>query len=86
IDDFFDAVVKYNPTWVMYKSKFHHLAHTPDFIERLGPMGLYAEDRFEKFHGIWRNSSVFSNHHAASRDSAVHFAAMDATKHILSGG
>ena len=55
-------------------------------IERFGPLGLVAEDRFEKFHGLWRHSSIFSNHHAASRDSALHFNSLDTTKHILSGG
>lgn len=70
----------------MYKVKFHHLAHSAQFIERFGPMGLYAEDRLEKFHGAWRNSSVFSNHHSASSDSAAHFNSLDTTKHLLSGG
>ncbi|RDX41451.1 hypothetical protein OH76DRAFT_1324111, partial [Lentinus brumalis] len=41
IDDFFDVVVTFNPTWAMYKSKFHHLTHTPQFIKRFGPIGLY---------------------------------------------
>ncbi|KAI0816958.1 hypothetical protein BC628DRAFT_1304362, partial [Trametes gibbosa] len=68
IQSFYDAVCTYNPTWIMYKNKFHYLAHTPAMIERFGPLGLVAEDRFEKFHGLWRNSSIFSNHHSASRD------------------
>ena len=55
-------------------------------VERFGPLGLVAEDRFEKFHGSWRLSSIYSNHHAASRDSGHHFNGLDATKHILSGG
>lgn len=70
----------------MYKNKFHYLTHAPQMIQRFGPLGLVAEDRFEKFHGLWRQSSIFSNHHAASRDSALHFNSLDATKHILSGG
>ncbi|KAI0668320.1 hypothetical protein C8Q78DRAFT_980185, partial [Trametes maxima] len=86
IEHFFDAVCQYNPTWVMFKNKFHYLAHTPQLIEHFGVLGLVAEDRFEKFHGLWRHSSIFSNHHAASRDSALHFNSLDATKHILSGG
>lgn len=86
IEEFYDTVCGYNPTWIMYKNKFHYLAHTPQMVERFGPLGLVAEDRFEKFHGLWRQSSIFSNHHAASRDSALHFNSLDATKHILSGG
>ncbi|KAI0632552.1 hypothetical protein C8Q77DRAFT_1196027 [Trametes polyzona] len=86
IEEFYDTVCKYNPTWILYKNKFHYLAHVPEMIERFGVLGLVAEDRFEKFHGLWRHSSIFSNHHAASRDSASHFNSLDATKHILSGG
>ena len=86
IDDFFDAVCKYNPTWIMNKNKFHYLVHTPWMIKRFGPLGLVAEDRFKKFHGLWRQSSIYSNHHTASRDSALHFNSLDATKHVLSGG
>ncbi len=70
----------------MYKNKFHYLVHTPNMIEHFGPLGLVAEDRFEKFHGLWRQSSIYSNHHAASRDSALHFNSLDATKHVVSGG
>ncbi|KAI0643316.1 hypothetical protein C8Q79DRAFT_915567 [Trametes meyenii] len=86
IDNFYDCVCAYNPTWIMYKNKFHYLAHIPIMVERFGVLGLVAEDRFEKFHGLWRHSSIYSNHHAASRDSAAHFDSLDASKHILSGG
>ncbi|KAB5589078.1 hypothetical protein CTheo_7477 [Ceratobasidium theobromae] len=86
IDEFLTAAARCSPSIIVHKPKFHFLVHLPMYIRRFGPAILFSTERFESFHGVFRAGSLFSNHHAPSRDIAEYFVGLDRLKHICSGG
>jgi len=60
--------------------------HLGQDIRRFGPAIHFSTEVFECFNAIFRLCSIYSNHQAASHDSAHKFASLDRLKHILSGG
>lgn len=81
-----DAFDDVDPTKILVKMKLHVLTHLHQDIRRFGPAIRNSTEIFECFNGIFRLCSIFSNHHAPSRDITTKFAAMDRLKHVLSGG
>ncbi|KAG9081956.1 hypothetical protein FRC06_005316 [Ceratobasidium sp. 370] len=86
IDDFLTATARCSPSIIIQKPKFHFLVHLPMYIKRFGPAILFSTERYESFHGVFHAGSLFSNHHAPSRDIAEYFVGLDRLKHICSGG
>ncbi|KAG9081358.1 hypothetical protein FS749_007718 [Ceratobasidium sp. UAMH 11750] len=86
IDDFLTATARCSPSIIIQKPKFHFLVHLPMYIKRFGPAILFSTERYESFHTVFRAGSLFSNHHAPSRDIAEYFVGLDRLKHICSGG
>ncbi|KDQ18850.1 hypothetical protein BOTBODRAFT_103023 [Botryobasidium botryosum FD-172 SS1] len=77
---------EFSPGWLVSKGKFHILNHIVEVVKRFGPGILVSADPFEKFHGVFRNSCIFSNRQAMSTDSSKYFVHLDCIKHIMSGG
>ncbi|CUA71593.1 Valine--tRNA ligase [Rhizoctonia solani] len=86
IDDFLLAAARCSPSIIVLKPKFHFLVHLPMYIQRFGPPILFATERFESFHGVFRAGSIHSNRQAPSCDIADYFVGLNRLKHICSGG
>ncbi|KDQ14913.1 hypothetical protein BOTBODRAFT_145446 [Botryobasidium botryosum FD-172 SS1] len=71
IDNFIIAAAQHNPTWLLYKGKFHLLPHLPDLVKRFSVLSILNVSRYEKFHGVFRRG---------------YFADIDRVAHTLSGG
>ncbi|KAI0368156.1 hypothetical protein BV20DRAFT_948572, partial [Pilatotrama ljubarskyi] len=81
-----DIFAEIDPTKILEKVKLHVLSHAVEDVSRFGPLVGMASEGFESFHGVFRNSSVHSNHLAPSRDIARELADHEAHKHRLMGG
>ncbi|KAI0643901.1 hypothetical protein C8Q79DRAFT_914884, partial [Trametes meyenii] len=75
-----------DPQWIFVKLKLHILLHILKDIENHGPGVHNATENFESNNGVFRNSSVLSNHLAPSRDIAQSIAVMESHKHVVSRG
>lgn len=60
--------------------------HIGQDIRRFGLAICFSTEVFKCFNAIFCLCSIYSNHQAASRDTAQKFASLDRLKHILSGG
>ncbi|KAI0365428.1 hypothetical protein BV20DRAFT_954196 [Pilatotrama ljubarskyi] len=86
IGNLLDIWSSIDPQRVFVKLKLHILLHIIEDVETHGPGIHNATEGFESFNGVFRGSSVFSNHQAPSRDIAQSSAVMESHKHIVSGG
>ncbi|KAH9894129.1 hypothetical protein C8Q73DRAFT_826736 [Cubamyces lactineus] len=86
IEDFLNITAQCAPSILITKPKFHFLVHLPAYIRRFGPAILFSTERYESFNHIFRQSSIYSNRQAPSRDSCRAFAMNDIMKHVVSGG
>ncbi|KZV67198.1 hypothetical protein PENSPDRAFT_584337 [Peniophora sp. CONT] len=81
-----DAFCIIDPAKIIWKVKLHLITHSPDDVRRFGPLVGLSTEISECFNGVFRSCSVFSNHHAPSRDIALQLAAQEGLKHRLIGG
>jgi hypothetical protein len=86
IDNFFDIWGLIDPERLLFKTKFHVIAHLPDDIRRFGPSVLYSTQLYECWNGVFRLCSILSNHGSPSHDIGLTLADMDRFKHQVSGG
>ncbi|KAI0642270.1 hypothetical protein C8Q79DRAFT_918071 [Trametes meyenii] len=75
-----------DPQRIFVKLKLHILLHILEDIENHGPGIHNGTENFKSNNGVFRNSSVLSNHLAPSRDIAKSLAVMESHKHVVSGG
>ncbi|KAI0364661.1 hypothetical protein BV20DRAFT_955717, partial [Pilatotrama ljubarskyi] len=75
-----------DPQRVFVKLKLHILLHVVEDVDTHGPPIHNATEGFESFNGVFRGSSILSNHQAPSRDIAQSSTVMESHKHIVSGG
>ncbi|KAJ7501284.1 hypothetical protein B0H11DRAFT_2373359 [Mycena galericulata] len=73
--DIFAAI---DPSKILTKIKYHLLVHTDEDVVQFGPLLAVITEIFESFNGVFRYSSVLSNHLAPSDQEGV--------KHRLTGG
>jgi hypothetical protein len=83
---FFDAAVEVAPGWFLSKTKTHLLTHIIEDIVRFSVANNFAEEVYESNNTPVRNTLLFSNRMAASRDSARAFERMERVRHLISGG
>lgn len=81
-----DAFGNIDPARIIVKEKLQVLVHVLDDIKRFGPPPRYSSETFECFNGVFRLSSVHSNHQAPSRDIAQKMAGIECVRHIATGG
>lgn len=81
-----DAFAAVDPSKMVHKLKLHLLTHGRYDILRFGPLVGQSTEGFESFNGVFRYCSVYSNHHAPSRDIALQLANQESMKHRLTGG
>lgn len=86
IGNVLDAFGNIDPARIIVKEKLQVLIHVVDDIRRFGPPPRYSSETFECFNGVFRLSSVHSNHQAPSRDIALKMSWIDCVRHIATGG
>jgi hypothetical protein len=86
INIFLDIYAYIVPWYIRTKLKLHLMLHIPDDAYRFGPLVGRATENFECFNAIFRYCSIFSNHHAPSRDIAIQLAKQEGLKRYLTGG
>ncbi|VDC00587.1 unnamed protein product [Peniophora sp. CBMAI 1063] len=81
-----DAFCIIDPGKIIWKIKLHLITHSPDDARRFGPLVGLSTEVSECFNAVFRACSIYSNHHAPSRDIALQLAAQEGLKHRLIGG
>ncbi|KAI0366958.1 hypothetical protein BV20DRAFT_1038073 [Pilatotrama ljubarskyi] len=86
IENLLNITAQCSPSILITKPKFHFLVHLPAYIRRFGPAILFSTERYKSFNHVFRQSSIYSNRQAPSRDSCKAFAGHDMVKHVALGG
>lgn len=81
-----DSFAEIEPSKLVHKLKLHLLTHGRYDILRFGPLTGCSTETFECYNGVWRYCSIYSNHAAPSRDTALQLADQESLKHRLTGG
>ncbi|OJT12654.1 hypothetical protein TRAPUB_10797 [Trametes pubescens] len=86
IGNLHDVFANIDPARIIVKEKLQVLIHVVDDIKHFGPPPRVSSETFECFNGVFRLSSVHSNHQAPSHDIAVKMAGIECVRHIVTGG